>query len=289
MLQQNISDFLSYCKTSNFSESSLETLSSQLREFAKFVQARAIAPFQQITYRLLTEFVTDFKTPSVHVQKQRVWTLHQFFHFLKAHHLIEKNIALEIPYPKITKKVPFYLTIDEFNRLLEYAIHRAYHLMGLRDLLIIMILGFLGLRLKALIGLDIQDVNLKTSTLFVSEKGNRKRQMCMPQVLCAILAKYFEMLEAKDGPLFLSKRRERISERTVQLIFQQAMTNLGIDKHLHAHLFRHTAGTHLNKVAGPVITQFVLGHARRKSTEVYTHLNPDQYALYMQQHPYMSL
>ena len=67
------------------------------------------------------------------------------------------------------------------------------------------------------------------------------------------------------------------------------MVELGIDKHLHAHLFRHTAGTHLNKVAGPEITQYVLGHARMANTEVYTHLNPDLYAEYMNRHPYHSL
>ena len=286
MLHTLIADFLNYCKSSDFSISSLETLSAQLSEFNFFIGQHTVHSIQHISYQHLTEFIADYHNPSVHVKKQRVWSLHQFFHFLKIHNLIENNIASDIPYPKITKKVPAYLTIDEFTKLLEYAANKADNLIGLRDLLIFMILGLLGLRLKAMQDLTIPDVNLEMDTLLVKEKGNLKRQLCMPQVLCAVLARYLKLLNLPDGPLLLSKRKKRISERTLQLIFQEAMAHLKIDKHLHAHLFRHTAGTHLNQVAGPVITQFVLGHARRQSTEVYTHLNPDQYAVYMQKHPY---
>jgi len=89
--------------------------------------------------------------------------------------------------------------------------------------------------------------------------------------------------------LFLSKRNKRISPRALQDVFQKAAKSLDIDKHLHAHLFRHTAATHLNKVSDPEITKHVLGHMRSNSTRKYTHLNPDQFAVYMQIHPYMEL
>ena len=152
-----------------------------------------------------------------------------------------------------------------------------------------MLLGFLGLRLSCILCLNIEDVDLQEGLLWIREKGSILRDLCIPQILCSLLAKYLDILNLKQGPLFLSKRKRRISERTVQHIFKKAMDKLDIDKHLHAHLFRHTAGTHLNKVAGPAITQHVLGHLSRKSTEIYTHLNPDQYAVYMRKHPYMSL
>jgi len=89
--------------------------------------------------------------------------------------------------------------------------------------------------------------------------------------------------------LFLSKRNKRLSPRTLRDVFQKAADSLDIDKHFHAHLFRHTAATHLNKVSDPEITRHVLGHVRSSSTRKYTHLNPDQYATYMQIHPYMEV
>ena len=105
------------------------------------------------------------------------------------------------------------------------------------------------------------------------------------------LTSYLEILDRRQnrGPLLLSKRRKRLSERTVQDFLRTAMAELDIKKHLHAHLFRHTAATYLNKVAGPDVTQHVLGHVARRNTVQYTHLNPDVYAAYMKKHPYMNL
>ncbi len=111
----------------------------------------------------------------------------------------------------------------------------------------------------------------------------------MPKILCVILDQYFDFLNKRQGPLFLSKRNKRLSPRTLHDVFQKAASALDIDKHLHAHLFRHTAATHLNKVSDPEITRHVLGHVRSNSTRKYTHLNPDQYATYMQIHPYMEV
>jgi integrase/recombinase XerC len=74
----------------------------------------------------------------------------------------------------------------------------------------------------------------------------------------------------------------------LQDIFRTAADQLGIHKKLHAKLFRHTAATHLNCVAGIEITQHILGHSRRANTLKYAHLNPDQYALYMKKHPFIN-
>ena len=289
MLLNYIYQFLDYCKISNFKEKSLETMSCRLGEFNDFVTQKQIDSIPQIDYSHLLEFVADYKNPSVHVKKPRVWALHRFFHFLKANKIIDKNIALKIPYPKVGKTVPKYLTSEEFNKVLKHFAKNADTLMGLRSLIVIMILGFLGLRLQSVLRLNIEDVDLQSNLIWIREKGGIFREMFMPQVLYTFMSNYLEILNLKQGPLFLSKRKKRISERTLQDIFKTAMDQLGIEKHLHAHLFRHTAATHLNKVAGPEITQYVLGHARMANTEVYTHLNPDLYAEYMKRHPYHNL
>jgi len=118
----------------------------------------------------------------------------------------------------------------------------------------IMMLGILGLRLSSVIFLniedvdiedvdiedvDIEDVDIETGLLQINEKGGKQRSLIMPEILCFILDRYFVFLDQKQGPLFLSIREKRISPRTLQDIFQRAADSLDIDKHLHAHLFRH--------------------------------------------------
>jgi site-specific recombinase XerD len=287
MLQEYITDFISYCKVAGFSAKSIESLTASLRDFARFANCKSVERADDITYGMLIDFVADFHHPSVHKKKARVWCLHQFFHFLTVSKAIPKNIALGLAYPKIEKTVPFFLTEKEYNRIIRYFVNQANCKIGLRNLVIVLILGMLGLRNSTLIALDIEHIDIEAGIALVHEKGNKKRLMVLPDALVQILELYLNRLEQDSGPLFLSIREKRISPRTLQDIFQGVRNELGLDQSLNARLFRHTAATLLNKVAGTSVTQTVLGHERRGNTLRYTHLNPDQYALYMRRHPFM--
>jgi integrase/recombinase XerC len=287
MLEKMIREFLEYSKIANFANKSNESLKTRLKEFNRYIQQTSANNVKDITYHDLREFVGEYKSPSEHVRKSRIWSLHKFYHCLELKGLVEENIAQSIPYPKIEKKVPEYLTIEEYNVLLKYFNDRATDYQGLRNLVIIMVLGLLGLRLRSVISINVEDIDIEAGLLWVKEKGRKERPVIIPNILCNVLIKYLRIHGEDEGALLLSKRGKRISQRTVQDILREASTSLGIEKHLHAHLFRHTAATHLNRVSGPEITQHVLGHMWRKNTDQYTHLNPEEYAVYMRLHPYM--
>jgi len=290
MLDQKLKGFIAYCKVAGFRDKSIETLSLRLNEFNKFLKSKRFKIIQSVTYAHLSAFVADYKSPSVHVKKARIWSLHQFFHFLKLKGHIKENIAMDLPYPKMEKAVPQFLTIEEYNRILSHCASRVKQAFGLRNLIIIMMLGMLGLRTGTIVSMNIQDVDIVSGLAWVKDKGYYfQRTIVLPKVICAALQRYFDQIRISQGPLFLSKRGKRISPRTLQDIFRTISDSCGIHKHLHAHLFRHTAATHLNRVAGTTITQKVLGHSLRKNTYIYTHLNPDYYATYMKKHPFMKL
>jgi len=287
MLHRYINQFVEYCQLANFSVRSIQALAIRLNEFEAFLKSLRILSVKKITYLRLVDFVADYKDPSIHVRKSRVWTLRQFYHFLTLHRIVAENIATGITYPKIEKTVPQFLTINEYNRLIRYFSNEAQDLLGLRNFVIILMLGTLGLRTSTLIAINIEDIDLTCGLTWIREKGRRQRNLILPHSLCKIIYEYLRLRRRKKGPFLISKRKKRISQRTLQDIFRTAADQNGIDKKLHARLFRHTAATHLNKVAGVEITQHVLGHSRRANTLKYAHLNPDQYAVYMKQHPFM--
>jgi site-specific recombinase XerD len=235
--------------------------------------------------------VADYGTPSPSVKKARVWSLHQFFHNLKLQQLIPHNIAAKLPYPKIEKKIAQFLTDDEFKRILNFFTQQATDIQGLRNLVLILLMGFLGLRTAAIVAINISDVDLIESRLWIHEKGywgQTKKVIPLPQVLCHILTQYISQLDNTQKPLFLSKRNRRYSPRSLQNLFRNVADQLGIEKKLHPHLFRHTAATQINQVAGLQITQCLLGHQSIANTNHYAHLNPNIYAEHMRKHPYMT-
>lgn len=298
MLTQLIADFIDYTKQVNFKARSHEAITSRLNQLAAYCQSHEICDVNDITFQNLLSFVAEFGYCSVHVRKSKIWALHQFFHFLTLKKIIPENIALPLPYPKVGKKDPSFLTTDELNRILNHFAQKADKPVGHRNLIIIMLLGIMGLRLSSIVRMDVEDVDLKNKTISILEKGSEyKRVLPLPDVLVSCLTSFIKKSISATStgdepalcPLFLSKRKKRISDSAIQQLFRNVAEELHINKKLHPHLFRHTAATYLNKTAGTSITQFVLGHARRANTETYTHLNPDVYAQYMKRHPYMNI
>ena len=218
MLHDYIEQFLHYCQVSNFHPKSIEAFRVRLGQFHQYCQTLAVQSVSELSYLQLLDFVADFQTPSIHVRKNRVWALHQFYHFLKLNQFIDENIAAYIPYPKIATKVPQYLTRAEFNQILRHFASLVDTPFGLRNLIVIMLFGFLGLRLRSVLKLDAADVNLSAAFIRVREKGNVQRLLPLPDILCRTLTRYLETLEhPRRGPLLLSKRRKRLSAHGTRL------------------------------------------------------------------------
>ncbi|RZB34608.1 MAG: integrase/recombinase XerC [Desulfobacteraceae bacterium Eth-SRB1] len=199
MLHQHISPFLDYCRLADFSVRSIQALAIRLNEFKTYMKSLRIQSVKKITYLRLIDFVADYKDPSIHVRKSRVWTLRQFYHFLTLHRYVPKNIALKLPYPKIEKTVPQFLTIDEYNRLIRHFSRKAQDILELRNLIIIMLLGILGLRTSTLIAINIEDVDLTCGLIWIREKGRRRRNLILPHSLCKIIHKYLQLQQRKKG------------------------------------------------------------------------------------------
>ena len=248
MLDRFATAFLEYAQLANFSNSSLEAFAARLNEFQNYLKINRIRSIQRVEYKHIVEFCGDFQSPSIHVTKNRVWMLRQFFHFLTLHGHVPKNIALDLSYPKIEKTVPIFLTEVELKRLIRYFGRQPMDLLGLRNLILIMLLGFIGLRTATLIKINIEDIDLTSGLLWVNDKGRISRSLILPHCVCASMRRYLKIVRRKHGPFFITKNKKRISTRTLQDIFRTAADCVGIDKKLHARLFRHTAATHLNKV-----------------------------------------
>ncbi len=115
MLHRYINQFLEYCQLADFSVRSIQALTARLNEFEACRKSQSVRSVKKITYLRLVDFVADYKHPSIHVRKSRVWTLRQFYHFLVLHWHVPQNIALKLLYPKIEKTVPQFLPLCQYK------------------------------------------------------------------------------------------------------------------------------------------------------------------------------
>lgn len=185
---------------------------------------------------------------------RKVASIRVFFNYLtQKTNLLEKNPAQNLETPKQDKRIPKYLSLDDSKKLLEIAMSDDDRNKE-RDYAIITLFLNCGMRLSELVGINISDINFKDEKLNVIGKGNKERTIYLNKACINAINSYMNVrprdcvkANSRDA-LFLSERRERISNRTVQYIVKQELRRAGLDTNKYSvHKLRHTAATLMYK------------------------------------------
>ena len=228
---------------------------------------------------------------------RKISTIRIFFSFLSQKaKLIENNPAQNIETPKKEKRMPKYLSLEDSKKLLEVTVDQNDENKE-RDFAIITLFLNCGLRLSELIGIDIKNIDFSECKLNVIGKGNKERTIYLNKACMNAINSYLNV-RPKEGikidskksqqALFLSKRRERISNRTVQYIVEKELRRAGLDTSKYStHKLRHTAATLMYQYGNVDIRalQELLGHESISTTEIYTHVNNEQVRLAVESNP----
>ena len=209
---------------------------------------------------------------------RKVAALRSFFNYLSfKEKILDKNPTVELETPKISKRLPKYLSLDESVSLLQ-SVDGEFEK---RDLCILTLFLNCGLRLSELININMY--NIRDNVLTVIGKGDKERSIYLNNA-CQKAIKDYLAVRPKDGvkdkeALFLSKRRTRIGKRTVEMMVKKYIISAGLDpKKYSPHKLRHTAATLMHKYGGVDIRslQQILGHESISTTEIYTHIDNEQ-------------
>ncbi|MFA6308136.1 MAG: tyrosine recombinase XerC [Clostridia bacterium] len=223
-------------------------------------------------------YVSNNRDNTSLARARKVASLKSFFNYMtnKAK-LIEINPASELESPKILKRLPKYLNIDESKQLLSSVEGKHTE----RDFAIITLFLNCGIRLSELVGININDI--KNESLTVIGKGNKERSIPLNNACILAIDSYMKVRPANAvidrNALFLSERRRRISKESVQKIVKKNIKLAGLDpKRYSTHKLRHTAATLMYKYGKVDIRalQELLGHESISTTEIYTHLDNQQ-------------
>lgn len=171
---------------------------------------------------------------------------------------------IDIRFAKTPSKLPVVLSRDEINSIVEVIGNEKHKLM-------IALAYASGLRVSEIINLKIKDVNLAELIIHLKgAKGNKDRITVLPEKLISGLKK---MIAGRDSSFyfFASERGGRLSARTAQKIFENALKKSGVKKDATFHSLRHSFATHLLENGVDVrYVQELLGHRNIRTTQLYT-------------------
>ncbi|MBQ7445280.1 MAG: tyrosine recombinase XerC [Clostridia bacterium] len=220
---------------------------------------------------------------------RKVASLRSFFKYLYSKaHVIDTNPAIDLESPKLTKKLPVYLQLDESKELLGSVEGENEE----RDYCILTLFLNCGMRLSELCGINISAI--KDNTIVVRGKGDKERTIYLNNACEKAIQKYLSVrpkLSEKDedfDALFLSERKKRISRRAVQYTVKKYLFAAGIDSTKYStHKLRHTAATLMYQYGNVDIRslQEILGHESISTTEIYTHVNSGRLAEAVRSNP----
>lgn len=242
-------------------------------------------------YEYLVYTAIDKKNMSA-TRARKLSSLKAYFRYLNVtEKSIDENPAKDIDSPKIQKKLPAFMNLDESIELLE-SVKANPTKDSVRNYAILSIFLNCGLRVAELVGLDIKDIDLKERTIQVTGKGNKQRIIYLNDSVTDAVERYLKervFLECSDkDALFVSRNRRRISIKTVQWIVYKQLDAAGLGgKNLSVHKLRHTAAT-LMYGTGKVdigILKDILGHESLGTTQIYAHVSNAQKKMAVDSNP----
>ena len=222
---------------------------------------------------------------------RKVASIRVFFHYMcNKTKRIPNNPAIDLETPKLDRRLPRYLSLDQSRKLLQVAVTpplgtHGNHDNSSRNFAIITLFLNCGMRLSELVNINIKDIDFSENKLNVIGKGNKERAIYLNKACIDAINDYLKdrpkegvKYDSRDA-LFLSEQRKRISNRTVQYVVKEEMRIAGIDPNKYSvHKLRHTAATLMYKYGNVDIRalQVLLGHESVSTTEIYTHVDNEQ-------------
>ncbi len=294
-MEEHLAAFLEALRNRAVSEHTLSSYESDLRDFEQFLRSRK-ATIDSIDYLFLRDFLNRLyqrKLQKTSVAR-KLACLRTFFKFLVHDGRLKSNPAELISSPRLPKKLPSYLGEEEAAAVVEMP--QGSSLKDLRDRAILELLYASGLRVRELVGLNDENLDMPQQLVRVFGKGKKQRIVPFGEYAARALATYLSerdrvgLAQAEDSghiPVFVSLRGRRLNARDVQRLVEKTRTRLPSGRRFTTHTLRHTFATHLlERGADLRAIQELLGHSSLATTQKYTHVSLEHLrAEYDKAHP----
>lgn len=275
MSVQTLAEYLEFLEVEKgLSENTLEAYRRDLSSFLDFCSSRDVEDMQNVQRSDINAFVLklhDEKYTTTSVMR-KIASLRGFFKWLCANEICTSNPALTLEQPKIPKRLPKVMTVQEIDTILNQDLSK------LQKVILELLYGC-GLRVSELAHLRVTDININGKYLECTGKGSKERLVPLGKKSVSALKKYFQERDFLVQKYNLSTKNLLINSEGKTLNRQDIYTFIKeqgekIHKHISPHTLRHSFATHLLENGADLrVVQELLGHSDVSTTQLYTHIS----------------
>jgi len=290
--QGEIDSFLSYLEQEKrMSPHTVSNYQRDLNRFLLFCGEVELANWRLIKSSHIRQFIAQLHRNGLAGRSiQRLLSaIRSLYRFLIREGLADNNPAQAVQAPKVEKRLPSTLDVDQMSGLLDGTIPDT--IIACRDHAMMELFYSSGLRLAELASLNIRDVDFGDHLVYVTGKGNKSRVIPVGgQALNALkkwLGKRDELGFFEQTALFITQQGNRLGVRSIQKRLSHWGKKQGISDKVHPHRLRHAFASHMLEASGDLrAVQELLGHADISTTQIYTHVDFQHLAkVYDSAHP----
>ncbi|MGZ4030839.1 MAG: site-specific tyrosine recombinase XerD [Tumebacillaceae bacterium] len=271
----------------------LESYQRDLIGYVKFLQKNGISDLNQTRRANIISYLAELQRNgrATSTISRNLASMRAFYGFMLRDGLIDGDPTTNLESPKIEKRLPKVLTVDEVESLLEGP--DGGSVAGIRDKAMLELLYATGIRVSELVALNISDVNLNMGFLKCYGKGSKERiiplgTMALKTVSDYVMRSRVKLLrDQSEESLFLNHHGQRLSRQGFWKIIKKYALAARIEKEITPHTLRHSFATHLLENGADLRSvQEMLGHADISTTQIYTHLTKSRLKeVYAKTHP----
>lgn len=281
-------EFINYLKLErSLSENSIEAYDRDVEKLSQFItmQHAGVTPLKVSSKHIsgFLEFITEIGM-SAYSQARILSGIKAFYKYLLFENLIDSDPTILIEGPKLGRKLPDTLSFPEIENLLNAIDLSSAE--GARNRAMLEVLYSSGLRVSELVDLRLNNVDFDLEFLRVTGKGNKERLVPIGSDALRYLRIYINEVRGKyphkavqkgfESYVFLNRNGRKLTRVMIFTIIKNLAKNIGLNKTISPHTFRHSFATHLIEGGADLrAVQEMLGHESITTTEIYTHLDRD--------------
>jgi len=300
-LKAHINSYISFLKNEkNYSNNTIISYKNDLIQLLNYLKSHKILEVndeQYINRSIMRKYIVHLKKSNYSARSisRKISTIRSFFNFLSREGIIKINPTINLITPKIDKKLPYFLYLQEINKLIEAPPQNT--ISGIRDKAILELLYGTGIRVGELVNLNIKDIDFYEKTIRIFGKGSKERILPLGAPSIKATQEYVTKrnLFMKDiainrndlNALLLNRFGGRLSARSIRRIIIKYMKVAGLNKKISPHVLRHSFATHLLGGGADLRSvQELLGHESLSTTQIYTHITKERLKIiYKKSHP----